>query len=195
MYLHIHCSHLQNIFQHSKRNFISLCSHVISSIYFSLDKCPSNPQDVCSSLLFSYWTFDVRWAASTSFIQWHFYSLYLLHSQFHLSQIILLLTTQGQCWSLGQTDQVTIQHCFFFEGRGRKIPDFVIKNIPSGLSMIVVVVDWVACSCFKTNNYFSCYSGRYVSRGGSWWSVTLESADIIRGENLACGSGQFCFLG
>ena len=30
------CAHSWNIFQHSKRNFVSLCGHVISSIYYSL---------------------------------------------------------------------------------------------------------------------------------------------------------------
>ena len=29
----VRCAHSQNIFQHSKRNFVSPCSHVISSIY------------------------------------------------------------------------------------------------------------------------------------------------------------------
>ena len=42
-YLHIHCSHLQNNFQHSKRNCISLCSHVISSIYFFSRQMPQQP--------------------------------------------------------------------------------------------------------------------------------------------------------
>jgi len=32
----VHCTHSQNIFQHSKRNFVSPHSHVISSVYTSL---------------------------------------------------------------------------------------------------------------------------------------------------------------
>ena len=102
------------------------CSHVISSIYFSLDKRPSNSQDVCSSLLFSYWTFDVRWAGSTGFIQWRFYLLYSTCCTYNLGQKELTISpltnyfavndTRAMLISGEQRDQVAIQHCFFGGG-------------------------------------------------------------------------------